>query len=92
LMTILGFFLGVWGSFFRDLSVDIPIICWPLIAIHFPARWFIRLWIYMSLPPHSEIAWIVLPPIAIILQWIFIGFLLGLWMAWGKNRGNNHSK
>jgi tetratricopeptide (TPR) repeat protein len=47
-----------------------------------PAEWLARLWMdVLHLPPHSELAWIVVPVTCVAVQWGLIGFVGGLW--WG---------
>jgi hypothetical protein len=42
-------------------------------AIHLPARCLAVLWSdVFRLPPHGEAAWIFVPPVAVVLQWIVL--------------------
>ena len=91
LMAILGFYSGMWGNFFKDsYPIDMTIVGWLLVGAYYPARCFIHLWVYMNLPPTSELAWVILPPIAIMLQWTLLGLLVGLWRCSTTRKGANN--
>lgn len=47
-----------------------------------PAEWLCHVWgDVLRLPPHSELAWVLVPVMMVSIQWGLIGFLAGLW--WG---------
>ena len=48
-------------------------------TINAPALWLAHAWTYdFGLPPRGEIAWVVVPMAAIVVQWTVLGFLIGL--------------
>ena len=60
---------------------DLSAIEWLWIIISYPARLLFRLWVFiLHFPPHNEVVVMgVLPSIAVVIQWTFIGFVIGLW-------------
>ena len=47
-----------------------------------PAEWLSNIWTnVLWLPPHSELAWVLVPIVMVSIQWSLIGFLAGL--CWG---------
>jgi hypothetical protein len=82
-MTLRGIGLGV----IMQLPWVLPSTAtWPRLlgvlydAVNSPALWLANCWTYrMHLPPQNEIgAWIVVPAIAMFIQWTLAGFAVGL--------------
>ena len=46
-------------------------------VIHAPARCFRDIWLALNLPPYGDGGFIMIP-VSVILQWICIGYLVGL--------------
>jgi hypothetical protein len=47
-----------------------------------PARGLSYIWTdVLKWPPHSELAWVLVPVVTMLIQWGLIGFAAGLW--WG---------
>jgi len=40
--------------------------------IHIPAEYICNFWVRLGLPPHGDAAIVIVPPIALGLQWLFI--------------------
>jgi hypothetical protein len=56
-------------------------------SINAPALWLARSWTYdFGLPPRGEIAWVVVPMAAIVLQWTVLGLLIGLCFCFRSRR------
>jgi len=51
-------------------------------SINAPALWLAHTWTYdFGLPPRGEIAWVVVPTAAIVVQWTVLGHLIGLYLC-----------
>jgi uncharacterized membrane protein len=48
-------------------------------TLNAPALWLAHAWTYdLGLPPRGEVAWVVVPMAAIVVQWTLMGLLIGL--------------
>jgi hypothetical protein len=73
--TICGLLVGLWSIFFLakgffDGSTVFGII-------HYPALLFYEVWKWLGLPPHGCFGFAMIF-VSIVVQWVFIGFLIGL--------------
>ena len=60
-------------------------------GINAPAIWFSHVWTHdAGLPPRGEIAWVIVPVVAILAQWMLIGLLGGC--AWAICLKRNENK
>lgn len=59
----------------------------PFETVNAPALWLAHAWTYdFGLPPRGEIAWVVVPMAAIVVQWTVLGFLVGLGLSFKLRR------
>ncbi len=75
--------LGAAERIFHDHTVQ-PMRFFNLVfgILNAPAEWLGYIWIdILHLPPRSELAWVLVPVVTVLMQWGLIGFLGGLW--WG---------
>lgn len=83
--------MGTAERIFRDHTV----LVWRFFNVAFgvlnaPAWGLGYLWTYvLRLPPHGEIAWVVIPVVTGLVQWGLIGLLGGLW--WGFKSASSAS-
>jgi hypothetical protein len=75
-MTAL-FFTGLW------LGLD---FCGLIHSLNAPAIWMAKAWDKAGLPPHGSPAVGLVPPVMMLVQWSFVGILLGLRTAWKTRR------
>ena len=75
-----GFIIGILILIAALKTETIPILGAFFDFIHKPASWLAYFWSdILKLPPQSELAFAVVPMVAAVLQWTFLGFLFGLW-------------
>ena len=56
-------------------------------GINAPALQLAEWWSNAKMPPEGEIAWLVVPSVMVLVQWSFIGLLLGSrWMLKSSRR------
>ena len=80
--TLGGFFIGIIMLVIGMNTESIPILRTTMDFIHIPAGWAARLWTYkLHLPPYHEAGFTIVPMVATVLQWAFLGFLFGLWKS-----------
>ena len=79
----IGFLSRLKACFLADTyPKDLSLLEWLWIVINFPARLIFRLWVVgLRFPPQNDVLVVLmLPTIAILVQWVFVGFLVGLWI------------
>lgn len=85
LLSAILFFTRLKASFLADdYPRDLSFIEWLWISASYPARLVFRLWVFvLHWPPQNDVAvMLVLPYIAVVMQWMLIGLLFGLWKCW----------
>ena len=76
----MGFGAGVLLLIIGLISESFPSIAKLVNIIHMPAWWAAHCWSYeLGLPPYHEAAFVVVPIVAVILQWTLLGLLIGIW-------------
>jgi hypothetical protein len=86
--------LGVAESAFHDHTVQ-PMRSFLGVfgILNAPAEGLSYLWSNVfQLPPRSEVAWVVVPFAAMLIQWGLVGFLLGLWWRFKSASSHPESK
>ena len=73
----LGFTFGVLMAL--PLAFAVQLSKTPYETVNAPALWLAHAWTYdFGLPPRGEIAWVVVPMAAVVVQWTVLGLLIGL--------------
>ena len=90
LLALVGFFSGQSGYLVADLGQEhgVSVFGWAWIVLNYPARLLFQLWVFkLQLPPQNDFLVVaVLPSVAILLQWLAIGFIVGIWTYRTKKR------
>lgn len=58
-----------------DVVERLPVLNWIWEAINSPAIWATTLYLQTGLPHYGEGAWVVVPAIAIPIQWFLLGIV-----------------
>ena len=90
-LAVIGFFTRLRGIFVVELGQqhDLSVFEWAWIVVNYPARLLFDLWaIKLRLPPQNDVLVVlVLPSVAILLEWLIIGVLVGIWNVYRIRRG-----
>jgi hypothetical protein len=88
--SVIGLLTRLGGSFIVDLAPEnyFSVTEWVWIVVNYPARLLFYLWVFkLRLPPQNDVVvYLVLPSVAILLQWLIIGVLVAMWNAYRVRR------
>ena len=77
--TGLGIGFGFGLLMALPLAFAVQLSKTPFEIVNAPALWLAHGWTYdFGLPPRGEIAWVVVPMAAVVVQWTVQGLLIGL--------------
>lgn len=83
--SALGFGFGVIMALPLAFAVELSKTVFE--TVNAPALWLAHAWTHdFGLPPRAEIAWVVVPMAAIVVQWTLLGLLIGLCLSFKLRR------